>query len=172
MSKETMSNESMSNEASPDTAQTPPQDALQDSASLEVSDEYRASLRYWVLAIAGLGATLLLIIDMFNGVSWDELLFAVIGIFGGMWALWMATTRVYVSNQGLIVRRFTAAYRVDYQQILSASIEGRFLSIVSIVFHPRLDDGLIDTEQVGSIMIPSLVDQEQLIEQLEARMAA
>lgn len=144
----------------------------QESASepaLEVSDEYRASLRYWILAVGGLGATLLLVFDMFNGVTWDEVFFALIGALGGLWALWMATTRVYVSSQGLIVRRFSAVYQVDYQQILSASIEGRFLSVVSIVFHPRLDNGLIDTEQVGSLLVPSLVDQGQLIEQLEAR---
>ncbi len=139
---------------------------------LEVSDEYRVSLRYWVLAIAGLGATLLLIVDMFDRVTWDGVLFAVIGALGGLWALWMATTRVYVSNVGLIVRRFTAVYHVDYQQIVSASVEGRFLSVISVVFHPRLDNGVIDTDQVGSLLIPALVDQEQLIEQLEARIPA
>lgn len=139
------------------------------AANLEVSDEYRASLRYWILAVGGLGATLLLVFDMLNGVTWDEVLFALIGALGGLWALWMATTRVYVSSQGLIVRRFTTVYQVDYQQILSASVGGRFLSVVTIIFHPRLDNGLIDTEQVGSLLVPSLADQEQLIEQLEAR---
>ncbi len=146
----------------------PPGDEA-DTGRLQVSDEYRAALRYWVLAIGALGATLLLIFDMFNGVSWDEVFFALIGAIGGVWALWMATTRVYVSNQGLIVRRFTAAYQIDYQQILSASIEGRFLGVVSVVFHPRLDNRLIDTDQVGSILIPSLVDQGQFIEQIEER---
>ncbi len=139
---------------------------------LEVSDEYRASMRYWILAIGGLGATVLLIYDMFNGVSWDEVFFALIGGVGGLWALWMATTRVYISDQGLIVRRFTAVYRVDYRQIVSASIEGRFLSVVSVIFHPRLENGLIDTEQVGSLLIPSLADQELFIEQLESRIRA
>ena len=139
--------------------------------ALEVSDEYRASLRYWLLALGGLGATVLLIFDIITrGVTWDALLFALIGLLGGLWALWMATTRVYVSNQGLIVRRFTAVYQVDYQQIRSATLEGRLLSVVTIVFHPRLDNGLIDTEQVGSLLIPALVDQDQLIEQIEARM--
>jgi hypothetical protein len=140
--------------------------------ALEVSDEYRAALRYWVLAVGGLGATLLLIIDMFNGISWDGVLFALIGVLGGLWALWMATTRVYVSNQGLIVRRFTAVYQLDYRQIISASIEGRFLSVISIVFHPRLDNGLIDINQVGSMLVPSVVDQEQLVEQIVGRISA
>ena len=153
----------------PHVAPIPPTNETPQDPALEVSDEYRASLRYWVLAIGGLGATLLLVFDMFNGASWDEVFFALIGGIGGLWALWMATTRVYVSNQGLIVRRFTAVYQVDYRQILSASIEGRFLGVVSVIFHPRLESGIIDTEQVGSILIPSLVDQGLLIEQLEAR---
>lgn len=158
----------MSNQG-PHPAPIQPLSDTPDGPTLDVSDEYRAALRYWVLAIGALGATLLLIFDMFNGVSWDEAIFALIGAIGGVWALWMATTRVYVSNQGLIVRRFTAAYQIDYQQILSASIEGRFLGVVSVVFHPRLDNGLIDTDQVGSILIPSLVDQGQFIEQIEER---
>ena len=158
----------MSNQG-PHPAPIQPLSDTPDGPTLDVSDEYRAALRYWVLAIGALGATLLLIFDMFNGVSWDEVIFALIGAIGGVWALWMATTRVYVSNQGLIVRRFTAAYQIDYQQILSASIEGRFLGVVSVVFHPRLDNGLIDTDQVGSILIPSLVDQGQFIEQIEER---
>ena len=158
----------MSNQG-PHPAPIQPLSDTPDGPTLDVSDEYRAALRYWVLAIGALGATLLLIFDMFNGVSWDEAIFALIGAIGGVWALWMSTTRVYVSNQGLIVRRFTAAYQIDYQQILSASIEGRFLGVVSIVFHPRLDNGLIDTDQVGSILIPSLVDQGQFIEQIEER---
>ena len=157
------------NEQEPATAAAGPPGDEADTANLRVSDEYRAALRYWVLAIGALGATLLLIFDMFNGVSWDEAIFALIGAIGGVWALWMSTTRVYVSNQGLIVRRFTAAYQIDYQQILSASIEGRFLGVVSVVFHPRLDNGLIDTDQAGSILIPSLVDQGQFIEQIEER---
>ena len=158
----------MSNQG-PHPAPIQPLSDTPDGPTLDVSDEYRAALRYWVLAIGALGATLLLIFDMFNGVSWDEAIFALIGAIGGVWALWMSTTRVYVSNQGLIVRRFTAAYQIDYQQILSASIEGRFLGVVSVVFHPRLDNGLIDTDQVGSILIPSLVDQGQFIEQIEER---
>lgn len=158
----------MSNQG-PHPAPIQPLSDTPDGPTLDVSDEYRAALRYWVLAIGALGATLLLIFDMFNGVSWDEAIFALIGAIGGVWALWMATTRVYVSNQGLIVRRFTAAYQIDYQQILSASIEGRFLGVVSVVFHPRLDNGLIDTDQAGSILIPSLVDQGQFIEQIEER---
>ena len=158
----------MSNQG-PHPAPIQPLSDTPDGPTLDVSDEYRAALRYWVLAIGALGATLLLIFDMFNGVSWDEVIFALIGAVGGVWALWMATTRVYVSNQGLIVRRFTAAYQIDYQQILSASIEGRFLGVVSVVFHPRLDNGLIDTDQAGSILIPSLVVQGQFIVHIEER---
>jgi hypothetical protein len=144
----------------------------QAEGTLEITKEYRASPRYWVLAIAGLGAAALLLIDLFRGVRWDTALFALIGLVGGLWALWMATTRVYVTDDGLIIKRFTAAYRVDFQQMLGADVQGRFLSVLSIVFHPRLESGLIDTEQVGSMLVPALVDQEQLVELIEHRIPA
>lgn len=147
--------------------------SLHEEASTEdqsvVTDEYRASPRYWVLAVGGLGATLLLLIDLFRGARWDTILFAVIGLVGGLWALWMATTRVYVLEDGLLVRRFTALYKVDYQQLLSADVQGRFLGVLSLVYHPRLDNGLIDTDQVGSMLVPALVDQDQLVATIESR---
>lgn len=142
------------------------------SDAIEIREEYRASPRYWFLAIGGLAASILLILDLFRGVRWDSLLFAVIGLVGGLWALWMATTRVYVADDGIVVKRFTAAYKIDYQQIRSVDVQGRFLSVLSIVFHPRREDGLIDTDQVGSMLVPALVDQGQLIERLEDKIPA
>jgi hypothetical protein len=147
---------------------TGPEPDVADEA-LVVTEEYRASPRYWVLAVAGLGATALLLVDMLRGVRWDTVLFAAVGVIGGLWALWMATTRVYVADDGLVVKRFTASYKIDYRQMLSADRQGRVLGVLSILFHPRRADGLIDTEQVGSMLIPALVDQDQLIDLLAQR---
>ncbi len=142
-----------------------------DAAPIEVSAVYRASPRYWILAVAALGATAVLLFDIVTtGLRWDSALFAAIGLLGGLWALWMATTRVLVTDDGLIIQRFTAMYKIDHQQLLRADVQGRFLGVLSLIYHPRLENGLIDTDQVGSMLVPALVDQQALIERLESRL--
>jgi hypothetical protein len=152
----------------------PALDDSEQAASEETSEDtapklYTASPRYWVLALGGIGASILLLVDMFNGFHWDALLFVLAGLATGFWALWMATTRVLVTDDGVLVRRFSATYFVDYQQMLSIGTQGRFVSTVSLAYHPRLDNGIVDTEHVGALIIPGLVDQGMLVAQVEPR---
>lgn len=140
-----------------------------ESDSAPEVEQFQASARYWVLAIASLGASLLLIVDLFRGFHWDALLFAVAGGVAGLWALWMATTRVILTPDGLWVKRFSATYFVDNKQMLSADAQGRFFSSFTVAYHPRLDNGLLDTEHIGALAMPGLVDQGLLLERLEER---
>lgn len=147
----------------------PSQADPQSDAPVIEAELFRASPRYWVLAIAGLGAALLLVIDLVSGFHWDALAFAIVGFLTGLWALWMATTRVFLTDDGIWVRRFSATYYLDNRQIVSATVQGRLISTFTVAYHPRLDSGIVDTDHIGALVIPGLVDQEELLDHLQAR---
>ncbi|MGL4651833.1 MAG: hypothetical protein ACRC1H_20660 [Caldilineaceae bacterium] len=131
---------------------------------------YTAQPAYWVLAALGLLASVMLIIDMFGGLRWDTVLFAAIGLVAGLWALWMASTRVVLLDEGLLVQRATAQYLVDWRQLLRVEPSGRLLSVMALIYHPRRDDGIIDTEAVGSLLVPGVRRQSELLESVALRL--
>jgi hypothetical protein len=133
---------------------------------------YRAMRAYWVLAALGLVATASLLFDMTRGVRWDTAFFAVVGLVGGLWALWMASTRLIVLPDGLLVQRATAQYLVDWRQLLRVEPSGRLLSVLALIYHPRRDDGIIDTDAVGSLLVPGVRNQSALLETVEQRLPA
>lgn len=148
----------------------PRPDASPDSHSEPVV--YSASRGYWVLAALGLVAAVMLIVDMVGGLRWDTVLFAAVGLLGGLWALWMANTRLVVLDQGILVQRATAQYLVDWRQLLRAEPSGRFLSVMALIYHPRRDDGIIDTDNVGSLLVPGVRNQAALLATIEEKMPA
>jgi hypothetical protein len=109
---------------------------------------------------------------MTRGVRWDTAFFAVVGLVGGLWALWMASTRLIVLPDGLLVQRATAQYLVDWRQLLRVEPSGRLLSVLALIYHPRRDDGIIDTDAVGSLLVPGVRNQSALLETVEQRLPA
>lgn len=130
---------------------------------------YGARSAYWLLAGAGLLSTIALIVDMFRGWRWDSAAFALLGLFTGLWALWMASTRLVVLDEGLMVVRATARYLIDYKQLLRVEPSGRLLSVMALIYHPRNDDNIIDTGAVGSLLVPGVRNQEKLLETVAQR---
>jgi hypothetical protein len=137
----------------------------------ELSDvrQFTASPRYAFLAAGALLATVMLGYDLFQELRWDTALFFLIGLIGGLWSLWMATTRLYTTPDGLVVRRFTTSFLVQYRQIASAEASGRLLRVLTIVVHPREESGLVDPSAIYAVQVPSVSNQDELLEILEAR---
>lgn len=124
---------------------------------------------YWVMAALALLAAVALVIDMRSGLRWDTVLFAAVGLVGGLWALWMASTRLTMLDDGLLVQRATATYLIDYRQLLRVEPSGRLLGVLALIYHPRGDDGIIDTNAVGSLLAPAVRRQSELLEKLAQR---
>jgi hypothetical protein len=131
--------------------------------------QFNASPRYAFLAAGSLLATAMLGFDLYQELRWDTALFFLIGLVGGTWSLWMATTRLYTTPDGLVVRRFTSSFLVQYRQISSAEASGRLLRVLTIVVHPREDSGLVDSSEIYAVQVPSVSNQDELLEILEAR---
>lgn len=134
------------------------------------ADVHTARPAYWVLATLALLATAALLIDMRGGFRWDTVFFAAVGLVGGLWALWMATTRLVLLDEGLLVQRATATYLIDFRQLLRIEPSGRLLGVLALIYHPRRDDGIIDTDAVGSLLVPGVRRQSELLEQVAQRM--
>lgn len=130
---------------------------------------FRASARYWVLAALALGAAAFWVFSLLRSVTWETLFFMLIGLVGGLWALWMATTTVTATATGLTVKRYTSTQLVDYQQIRSSSETGRFFQVLAILYHPRAANGLVDTAAVRPLIVPGLANQADLVALLEQR---
>lgn len=58
---------------------------------------------------------------------------------------------------------------VDFRQLVSAAETGRMMHSLSLLYHPRQPDGLLDLEQIQHLWLPAVVDQEQLLTAIEAR---
>lgn len=133
---------------------------------------FRAQPRYLVLALLSLAASVMLLLEMRQGVAWDSGLFAIIGLAGGVWAGWMASTRVELLDGALVLRRLFLTQRVDYPQIISISTQGRLLNVLTLLYHPRRQDGLVDTDSVRSLLAPGVTDQDELLDALEGKTPA
>jgi hypothetical protein len=122
-----------------------------------------------VLAVVSFAACLFWLVSSLRGANWETIFFFVVGMVGGLWALWMATTVVTATNSGLTVKRLTSSQSVDYQQIRSSSDTGRLFRILAILYHPRNANGLVNTEEIRSLLMPGLAHQDDLVQLLEQR---
>lgn len=57
---------------------------------------------------------------------------------------------------------------VDFRQVVSATEAGRLLHSLTLLYHPRQPDGLLDLEQIKHLGLPAVVDQDQLLATIEA----
>lgn len=109
--------------------------------------------------------------EMRGGFAWETALFGAIGILGGLWALWMATTRIELTPTALRVLRPVGAKQIDNRQLIRISTEGRLFGVLTVLYHPRSDNGMIDTNRVASLLAPGIVNARELLDQLEDRIA-
>lgn len=130
---------------------------------------FAAEPRYWLLAALALGACGWLLLEMRAGFGWETALFAVIGLAGGLWALWMATTRLEITDGALLLRRPIGGKRIDFAQLIRVETAGRFLPVLTVLYYPRRADGLVDTNRVASLLTPGVVNQSALIEAMEGK---
>ena len=132
---------------------------------------FRPQPRYWLLAGVALGASIMMLWEIRAGFAWETGLFALIGILGGLWALWMATTRIELTPTALRLLRPVGGKQIDNRQLISVSVQGRFLGVLTVLYHPRGANGMIDTNRVASLLAPGIVNAQDLLDRLEERIA-
>jgi hypothetical protein len=87
--------------------------------------------------------------------------------------LWLGRalfSRVQLDEQGITVAMpWRKAQQIAWRQVVSVNEAGRFFRGLSLLYYPQQANGLVDLEQVYSLVLPAVVDQEQLLEAIEAR---
>ena len=82
----------------------------------------------------------------------------------------------YISQNATLDEQSIALYtpwrkprRIQWRQVVSATEAGRFFHTLSLLYYPQQPSGLVDLERVQHLFLPTVVDQEDLLEAIEAR---
>jgi hypothetical protein len=100
----------------------------------------------------------------------ENLLFCLIGFGLALWSLNAVGKRVVVSTKGIcVVQHYRLTRCVDYRQLVNVAEEGRINPVITLVYHPAQDDGLLDLDAAASMELPAVRSQAELLSLLQAR---
>ena len=133
--------------------------------------QYSSNLRYKFIAFC-----CLLLVGVFGWsltqrFSLDSLFFFVISLGLVAWSCYAMLSRVETTTDGIIlVTPLQLNRRVEFRQLISVSENGRFNPVLTLLYHPRRADGLLDLDDAHSLILPAVDEQAALLEILEARL--
>ncbi|MCC9077560.1 hypothetical protein FKZ61_015775 [Litorilinea aerophila] len=132
---------------------------------------YTVHPRYRLWAVGAFLLAGLYAWELRRGFDLAILFFFLIALAVLAWALRALLSRVQVEDGGVTLRPPLATpTSVEYRQLISVSQDGRWNRSITLIYHPRLENGLLDLEQARTLALPSLVNQEELLATLMARM--
>lgn len=168
-----------------------PSDTHSDTSATAV---YRASTRYRLLAGGALLMTLLFVWELWrlanqqsttDGALLGALFFFGVSLCILLWSSNAALTRVEIMRNGIVRRTLVnlvlsalpnnplgEPVRVEFRQLVSVTENGRGRGSITLVYHPRREDGLLDVYDVHSLILPTMDTQNELVELLEKRVPA
>ncbi|HMN30133.1 MAG TPA: hypothetical protein PKE45_18420 [Caldilineaceae bacterium] len=133
--------------------------------------QFRASPIYWALAGLVIVLALLLVWELMRTPSWGAAFFLLIMAAIALWSVNTALSRVQLSTTTLCLAAPLRGRRcVELRQLASVVEGGRMIPMVAIIYHPRLENGLLDLDQVHSLTLPSLQEQSELLAALQKEM--
>ena len=131
---------------------------------------YKTHLRYRLYLLAGLVMAALLVWNLVHTVEPGTILFIGICLLLVVWNVSASLSWVAVEPDRVILHGpFGGARAVEFRQLLSVTEEGRFGHAILLLYHPKLEQGLLDLDEVRSLALPAVADQEQLLENLSKR---
>ena len=150
----------------------------------EETRHFKPTPRYALLAGAGLVVGLMLLWQLLaplrHGVPfrWEHLLSGE-GLFTGtslelaLYFARQAATRVTLTRRAITRRIPLGATRtVALRQLMSVSTSGRAGNALILLYHPDRGDGMLDLDDVRSLVLPALDEQDALQSYLEAQVPA
>lgn len=88
-----------------------------------------------------------------------------------LWFLRQAMARVILTSTAVeLTMPLARRQRAEFGQLMSVSESGRGGNALIVLYHPRRADGMLDLDDVRSMVIPAVHAQEELRTELEARM--
>ncbi len=100
-----------------------------------------------------------------------EAAFFVVMLIGVVaWCGYSTLSQVAVTSTAVTLQTPLRANRqVEFRQLISVSENGRFNPVITLLYHPHLANGLLDLDEVHSLILPALRDQEQVVTLLAAK---
>jgi hypothetical protein len=130
--------------------------------------QFRASPIYWGLAGLVIVLALLLAWELVQTPSWGAGFFLLIMIAIALWSIDAALSRVELSATTLCLSSPLRRRRcVELRQLANVVEGGRMIPMVAILYHPQLENGLLDLDQVHGLALPSLQEQAELVYTLQ-----
>lgn len=118
-----------------------------------------------------------LLAPVFRGRGWlavnmdvGLLFFMAVSLGIALWYLRLSFARVEVSAESVTLRMpLSRPQSVTYQQLAGVSVSHRAGRPITLLFHPKGRAGLVDPDEIASLTLPELADQETLLADLEGQ---
>ncbi len=141
---------------------------------------YKPDIRYIALTILALGLAVMPARSLLQQASErgslpiDDLLFLLISLGIALWGAFTALSRVEFTVKSIHIRSplGSSLFRVrsvEHRQLIDITLGGRLGKSVVLLYHPKLENGLLDLEAANSLFLPVVRNQQDLYNRLKAQ---
>ena len=132
--------------------------------------QYSSHVRYKFIVLGGLLLAVALGWGLTRRFALDALFFFALSLALIAWSLYAMLSRVEITADRIILLTPLRANRqVEFRQLISVSENGRFNPVLTLLYHPRRADNLLDLDDAHSLILPAVHEQATLLALLEAR---
>lgn len=131
---------------------------------------FRPSARYAMYLMVTTVVVLLFVVSLVARFDWGSLFFLVASLVGMIWSGDQLLARVELDATEIRLRQlWRTPKQVAFRQMNSLEVAGRLFSTLVFTYHPLQPDGLLDLQDLQTLTLPALEEQDLLLHLLEAR---
>jgi hypothetical protein len=131
---------------------------------------YTPHLFYKITAMINILLAVAMGWELAQGLALGALLFFCISLSITVWSVLAIFSRVTLKPAGVCLETpLRGRHCVDFRQLVSATENGRLTPAITMVYHPRLESGLLDLDRVDALQLPAVTGQPELLARLQAR---
>jgi hypothetical protein len=125
---------------------------------------------YRVTAVLCLMLGLLFGWRLLQGFEPGMLVFLLLSVSVAGWQWRAARTEIALGSDRLLVNApLTPNHEIEFRQLLDVVEEGRMGRSILVMYHPLAENGLLALDDVRTLALPSVVEQEKLFDTLKAQ---
>ena len=131
---------------------------------------FRPSARYALYLLVTTVVVILFVVSLVARFDWGSLFFLTASLVGMIWSGDQLLTRVELDATEIRMRQlWRTPKQVAFRQMNSLEVAGRLFSSLVFTYYPLQPDGLLDLQDLYTLTLPALEEQDLLLHLLEAR---
>ena len=131
---------------------------------------FRAQPLYWFIAALCVLLILLFGWQLRAGLDWGTLFFMAIALWMTVHYAQLMASRIEIDADRLRLHTPLAAPRVvEFRQISGVHETGRGLKSIVVLYHPRMDTGIVDIDAIRTLHLPAVDKHDELLAMLTAQ---